>query len=128
MRRVSGAIKVIPVSATLLIVGVFAITGWPPFGVFVSEFTIVTAGFASGNIFPSVMFIGVVATIFIGFIYYAAQMVFGEPHRRIEESDGDTSSLVAIGALVALLFLLGVAIPSFLSDFIGRAVAIVQGY
>ena len=44
MRKVTGAIKVIPVSATFLIVGVFAITGWPPFGVFISEFTIVTAG------------------------------------------------------------------------------------
>lgn len=127
MRRVSGAIKVIPVSATFLIVGVFAITGWPPFGVFVSELTIVTAGFASGNIFPSIIFIGVVATIFIGFIYYATGMVFGEPHRRIEEADGDTSSLITIGILVAILFLLGIAIPSFLSDFIRQAVAIVQG-
>jgi hydrogenase-4 component F len=127
MRRVSGAIKVIPVSATLFIIGVFAITGWPPFGVFVSELTIVTAGFAAGNIFPSVLFIGVVATIFVGFIYYGTGMVFGEPHRRIEEGDEEKFSLTMIGLLVVMLLLFGMAIPSFLSDFIQQAVAIVQG-
>jgi hydrogenase-4 component F len=126
IRRITGAIKVVPVSATLFILGIFAITGWPPFGVFISELSIVTAGFAGGNIVSTLLFIGFVATIFIGFIYYATRMVFGEPNQQMEAKDGNTVSLVILGTLVVFLLVLGIMIPGFLFDFIGKAVSVIQ--
>ncbi len=127
MHKVTGAIKVIPVSATLLIVGVFAITGWPPFGVFVSEFTIVSAGFANGNVVPAVFFLGFVATIFVGFIYYTSRMVFGEPHTPIAGSEAGTGTLFLLGMLLVALLILGVFIPSPLHQCISNAVNVVKG-
>jgi hydrogenase-4 component F len=127
MHKVTGAIKVIPASATLLIVGVFAITGWPPFGVFVSEFTIVSAGFASGNIVPALFFTGFITTIFVGFIYYTSRMVLGEPYRRVQGGDADTASLLLLGLLLGGLLLLGVFIPSQLQQCIENAVNVLQG-
>jgi hydrogenase-4 component F len=126
IRRVTGAIKVIPASATLFILGVFAVTGCPPFGLFVSELSIVTAGFSAGNVFVSVLFVGFVATVFIGFIYYATGMVFGEPSRHNKEGDGNTLSLIVIAVLVAFLLVLGTMIPTMIYDFIMSATAVIQ--
>ncbi|MFI5252101.1 MAG: hydrogenase 4 subunit F [Bacteroidota bacterium] len=126
IRRVTGAIKVIPVTATLFILGVFAITGWPPFGVFTSEMSIVTAGFSSGMVFPSILFVCIVATIFIGFIYYATGMVFGEPNQPIKNGDTGVTALSVLGILVIFLLITGTMIPSFLVNFIQNAVAIIQ--
>jgi hydrogenase-4 component F len=127
MRKVTGAIKVIPVSATFLIAGVFAITGWPPFGVFVSEFTIASAGFASGNVVPSVFFIGFIAAIFAGFIYYTSRMVFGEPHPGIKGGDADTLSLLLLGLLLTALLVLGVFVPPPLQQCIETALTVLKG-
>lgn len=127
MRKVTGAIKVIPVSATFLILGVFAITGWPPFGVFVSEFTIVSAGFASGNVFPVILFIAFIAIIFVGFIFHASKMVFGEPHTPATGGDAGTASLLLLGVLLAALLVLGVYIPSPLQQCIQNAVGVLKG-
>ncbi len=127
MRKVSGAIKVIPVSATLLMVGVFAITGWPPFGVFVSEFTIVSAGFSSGNVVAAVLLLGVLAAVFIGFIYHTSRIVFGEPHMPVHGGEADTVSLLLLGALLAALLVLGVALPAPLRQCIQNAAAVLKG-
>jgi hydrogenase-4 component F len=125
--RVTGAIKVVPVSATLFILGIFAITGWPPFGVFVSELTILYAGISTNNILPIVLFVGFIAIIFIGFIYYATGMVFGKPYRRIQKGDSNTLTLILLSALAAALLILGLYIPQFLKDILDKAVIVVQG-
>jgi len=127
MRKATGAIKVIPVSATFLIVGVFAITGWPPFGVFVSEFTIISAGFASGNSVPAIVCIGIITTIFVGFIYYTSRMVLGVPNRPVTGGEANTASLLLLGVLLAALLLLGVFIPSPLQKCIDNAVIVLKG-
>ncbi|MGA9118895.1 MAG: hydrogenase 4 subunit F [Bacteroidota bacterium] len=127
MRKISGALKVVPVSATILILGVFAITGWPPFGVFVSEFTIVSAGFKSGNILPVVLFVGFVATIFAGFIYSTSKMVFGEPQSTVKGGETGTASLLLLGVLLAALLVLGVYIPPQLQQTIQNAVTVLGG-
>ncbi len=127
MRKVTGAIKVIPVSATFLILGVAALTGMPPFGAFVSEFTIASAGFASGFVVPALFFLGFIATIFAGFIYYTAKMVFGEPHGPVKAGEPDTGSLLLLGLLLAALLLLGVYLPDQLQQCIQNAVNVLKG-
>lgn len=127
MRKVTGAIKIVPVSATILIVGVFAITGWPPFGIFVSELTIVSAGLATGNLIPVFLFMGFITTIFVGFMYYASRMVFGEPQVSVKGGDADGLSLLLLGVMLAALLLLGVYIPPPLQQCIQSAVNVLKG-
>jgi hydrogenase-4 component F len=127
IQRVTGAIKVIPVSATFLILGVFAITGWPPFGVFVSELTIVSAGFASGAVVPSLLFVGAIATIFVGFIRHAAHMVLGEPQGPVTGGDADPVSLILLGLLLAGLLVIGIYIPPPLYQCIQNAANVLKG-
>jgi hydrogenase-4 component F len=124
--KVSGVIMVMPLTGVIFFLGVFTITGWPPFGVFVSEFTILNAGFLSGNFLPSIMFLGLVAITFIGFIYYATGMVFGEPSPSIEHGRGNPVPLIILITLILLLLVLGVMIPPFLNDFLNAAVAVTR--
>jgi hydrogenase-4 component F len=125
--RISGAIKIVPATAIFYIVGIFAITGWPPFGPFISEFTIATAGFASGNIVPVILFLLFIAIIFIGFIYYGSRMVFGEPHHPMPPVHLHPMVDVLIGALVLMLLVLGIMIPRWLWMLIQNAAKVLQG-
>jgi len=127
IHRVTGAINVMPVTASMFILGVFAITGWPPFGIFVSELTIVTAGFTSGNATISIVFLGVVATIFAGFIYYAGGMVWGEPYTEKERRESNTLTQLLLAAMLLMLMLLGTMLPSPISEFIQKAVKVIEG-
>ena len=123
--KVSGIIVVMPLTGLIFLLGIFALTGSPPFGLFISELTIVTAGFASGNVVASVMFLGLVATTFVGFLYYANRMVFGAPSHSVEVGGGKIPSLVILGTLILLLLMLGVMIPPFLDHFLRSAVAVM---
>jgi hydrogenase-4 component F len=124
--KISGIITVMPLTGIIFLLGIFAITGWPPFGMFVSEFTILNAGFSSGNFLPSILFLGLVATTFIGFIYYATAMVFGEPSYSIEKGNGKPVSLVILGILILLLLVLGLVMPPFLNNILNNAVAVMR--
>ena len=127
IRKVRGAIRVVPFSAVFLLIGAFAITGWPPFGLFVSEFTIAGASFASGNGVLAVLFIALLAVIFGGFIYYISGMVFGVPQTAVEGGEARTGTLILLGALIAALLVLGVSIPSPLRGCILNAAGVLKG-
>ncbi len=126
IRRVSGAASVVPFSATLFLLGIFALTGWPPFGLFVSEFTIVRAGFASGTIVGSATFILFVTALFGGFIYYAGRMVLGPVTATRSTGEAHVSTLLLLGVLAGMLLVLGVWIPEPLRILLERAVMVFQ--
>ncbi|MCX9014096.1 MAG: hydrogenase 4 subunit F, partial [Candidatus Methanoperedens sp.] len=44
--NVSGIVKTMPVTGAMFVVGTLALTGSPPFSIFISEFTILAAGFS----------------------------------------------------------------------------------
>ena len=127
IRRITGAIKVVPASATLLIIGMFALTGWPPFGLFASELTIATAGFSYGNIFPTVLFIGLIAAVFVGFISYVSEMVFGEPSTNITAGEPSKVSIVVLAGLLLFSIVLGTAMPGIVYEFLQKVVTVLRG-
>lgn len=126
IRRVTGGINVIPMTSVLFMAGLFAVTGWPPFGLFVSELSIIIAGFSSGAVVASILFMGFIATIFIGFIYYGTSMIFGEPSRHYVTKDGGSLSLIVLAILVVFLLVLGTMMPAVIHDFIMHAVTVIQ--
>lgn len=126
IRRVSGAASVVPFSATLFLLGIFAVTGWPPFGLFISEFTIVSAGFASGAILGSSAFIFFATALFGGFIYYAGRMVLGPVTVTRSTGEAHVSTLLLLAALAVLLLVLGVWIPDPLRVLLEQAVTVFQ--
>src|SRR5438876_2115401 len=63
---VSGALRRVPFSGALFLAGFLSITGSPPFGPFVSEFTIVNAAVGSGQFLAGGLFLLLLGIVFIG--------------------------------------------------------------
>lgn len=66
LSEVRGAIAGLPVSGTLFLAGFLAITGSPPFGPFISEFTILRGIFAADRLVIGLLMLLFLAMVFIG--------------------------------------------------------------
>jgi hydrogenase-4 component F len=96
---VGGLLAAAPVTGAALLLGSFAVLGSPPFGVFLSELTIIRAGFATSSpVFP-LLLLALLAVAFIAFARTTTGMITGpSPGARRDESESG-SHLTAPGPL-----------------------------
>src|SRR5258708_3825819 len=64
--EVRGALQRVPLSGALFLLGFLAITGAPPFGPFLSEFTIISAAFHTQQYWVGGLFLLLMGIVFIG--------------------------------------------------------------
>src|SRR5216684_2784501 len=64
--EVRGVLRVLPASGILWAMGLFALTGSPPFGPFLSEFTILKAALDQGPAGVAITYLILLAVIFVG--------------------------------------------------------------
>ena len=83
-----GMLAVRPVSASLMLVGLFAVTGSPPFGLFVSEFSIVAGAIREHHPWVAGATLVLLAVIFIGIAAMMLDIVAGEWRRAARERPG----------------------------------------
>ena len=132
--EIRGVRRTLPVTALLLIVGLFAVTGSPPFGLFISEFTILTAAFATGHPWIAAVTILFLVIIFVGIAAMILEIAFGVPKsapsgERAEKQAGERTWLVvAPAALAAIVLLLGIYIPSPLARALADAASTLGGH
>lgn len=122
-----GLVRTLPASATLLVLGLFAVTGSPPFGMFLSEFTILRAAIDGGHPWIAAIILVTLAVIFIGMAALVLGIVLGEPAPgavRARESRWLVAGPVALAAIVLML---GVYIPGPLHDVLTRAAMALGG-
>jgi hydrogenase-4 component F len=122
-----GLIRTLPASGMLLVLGLFAVTGSPPFGLFLSELTIVRAAIGGGHPWVAGAMLLLLAVIFIGMAALVLEMALGEAPAdtvRVRESRW---LLVGPTVLAALVLMLGVYIPGPLQDALARAAAALGG-
>lgn len=124
--NVSGVVKTMPATAAMFVIGTLAITGSPPFSIFISEFTILASGFSQGHIIASVLFLLFIIMIFAGFFNNVSRMAFGTPKPGVEKGDMGRWTLCAMGILMIFVIVLGVYIPQPFYDMIMRVVEIVR--
>ncbi len=124
--KVSGIIKSMPVTGSMLIIGGLAITGSPPFSIFISEFTILSAGFLRGHIISSVLLLLFIIIIFAGFFYNLGRMTFGTPGSEIEPGEVSRWTLVAMAVPIVFVVILGVYLPPPFYEMIMKIVAVVR--
>ena len=75
--QVTGLLKVSPLTACLWLAGLLAITGSPPFGLFVSELTILRGALAGGHWTVAVLYLALLAVVFIALARTALTTTFG---------------------------------------------------
>jgi hydrogenase-4 component F len=122
---VSGLLRVMPGTGGLFAAGMLAVIGLPPFGMFVSEFALVRAGFAAGR--PVVIGL-VLALLAIGFVAVIAQlnrMLYGPVPAGVEVGERSRWVLVPLGGCAVALVVLGLTIPPPLGALLARIAEIV---
>jgi hydrogenase-4 component F len=123
--NVKGLSKVMPVTAVLWLVGYLAIAGSPPFGLFVSEFTILRAGIGQHLWLVSILYIIFLTLAFIGMTNVILPMVFGKATMRRRR---ETWIMVVPAILLAILALnMGLWVPGWLDEMIRRAALLLEG-
>ena len=78
--------------AALFLAGFLAITGSPPFGPFVSEFTIVSAAAGSGQYVATGLFLLLLGVVFIGMGATVLAVVQGKPAAAARSRTGFTTA------------------------------------
>jgi hydrogenase-4 component F len=129
--NVRGVGRVLPVTGALWIAGFLAITGSPPFGVFLSEFTILKGALEQHHGYIAAAYLALLAVIFTGMATPVLRMAQGEPASGPQGRAGREAwlSIVPALALGAAVLLLGLWIPQGLTDTLQEAArALSKGF
>jgi hydrogenase-4 component F len=120
--NVAGALQVLPVSGLLWVLGFLAITGSPPFGPFLSEFTILKAALDQSRFFVATAYLVLLAIILAGMATPVLGMAQGTPDKDVVVPAGRSVALTAVPAtLGGAILLMGIYVPSFLTRTIQEA-------
>jgi len=126
---IRGALRRIPWSGALFLVAFLAITGSPPFGPFISEFTIVSNAFLQGNTKVGILFLVFLSIIFIGMASTVLPAVLGKIPSDIETTGyNDTRwTVLPLLVLMAIILMLGLWIPLPFQQLLREGAALLGG-
>ncbi|MGE3780632.1 MAG: hydrogenase 4 subunit F, partial [Pirellulaceae bacterium] len=120
---IRGLITISPTIGWGLMLGVLAILGMPPFGVFASEFLILTTAMREQPWATPILLAGL-GIAFAAIFGKVQPMVFGETSgRRLPHPP----ALLPVFVHLALVLLLGLYIPPYLADWYRQAAALIAG-
>lgn len=122
-----GLVRTLPASGVLLLLGLFAVTGSPPFGLFLSEFIILRAAILSDHLWIGAAILCLLVVVFVGMAGLILEMVLGEPASDAPPLRESSWRLAGPVVLAASVLLLGVYIPSPLQAALSRAAASLGG-
>jgi hydrogenase-4 component F len=114
--EVRGVVRALPISGLLWVVGFLAITGSPPFGPFLSEFTILKAAFDQGRNGVAIVYLALLAAIFVGMATAVLGMAQGTPpeEKRRAAQQESLWTVLSPALLGALVLMLGLYLPTVL--------------
>jgi len=123
MDKIRGLIRTQPKIGWGLLIGTVAIAGFPPFGVFTSEFLVLLATMHSYPWLAPVLLLGI-GIAFAGLFRHIQPMVYGEqPEGQLPVR----ANLWPVIIHLALVLWMGLAIPGFLADWFGQATTLIAG-
>jgi len=125
--EIRGLLRRVPASGILLVVGLFAVTGSPPFGMFISEFTIIGAAIGEHHPWIAAVLVGLLAIIFVGIAQTILEMVYAPSVQDVERSEERGRLVVAPAALAIVVLLLGIYLPRPLTDALSSAAIVLGG-
>jgi hydrogenase-4 component F len=126
-RKVTGVIHELPLTGGLFLVATLAVTGTPPFSLFQSEFTALSAALAAARPWSAALFIAGVVAIFAGFLVHMVKLNLGNPvHMALPKRDCPWKSGAMLMVLVPLLGFAFV-LPAPLYGLVQSAAALLGG-
>ena len=123
--RVAGLMKVMPWTGAFFAVGLMAIAGLPPSGMFIAEFALVRSGLAAGQWLTMGLVLILLALAFVGVLTHLNRMLFGTPSPEVRVGEIAGWSLVPLAVCLIALVALGVIIPTPLEQLVERIAELV---
>jgi hydrogenase-4 component F len=125
-RQIAGLLKDLPYSGGFLMVGTFALLGFPPFGSFFGELLILSALVGSGHMFVFAAFCVLITMTFVATGRTIFPMIWGEPKQRRTWPRQTFLSAVPKLFFLVILVVLGIYIPPVVNNLIQQAAASVE--
>lgn len=125
--RIKGLLKTMPITGSALMIGGLAIAGAPPFSIFMSEFIILSSGFAQGRYMVSSLILILITLIFTGVIYSLSKMALGTPPSRVKVGEQGKFALGLILISLVPVVIFGVYIPGSIDDILQQVTTVFIG-
>jgi len=123
IEKIRGLIRTQPAVGWGLLIGTVAIAGFPPFGVFTSEFLVLTATMKSWPWLTVPLLVGL-GIAFAGLFRHLHPMVYGEAPAGQQPV---RANMLPVMVQLAFVLWLGLAIPGFLADWFNEATKLISG-
>lgn len=120
-----GLIHSMPLTGAAFLMVTLAVTGAPPFSLFLSEFTILRAGFSAGYLVLAMLFVTFLVVIFSGFLIHIANLVLG-PDPGLPPAENCRWKNSSVAGLALVIIVMGFWMPAPLFRLIQDAVGIVM--
>jgi hydrogenase-4 component F len=127
IKAVRGLIARQPLAGWALVLGGVAIAGAPPFVLFISEFKILSVGFAAGQYAATGLLTALLVLAFIAIVYQVGRIVFGEPVAGLPHEKLPATSVAALALTFVPMFVFGFYLPPPLHALIDHAAALLGG-
>ncbi|MBP7216601.1 MAG: hydrogenase 4 subunit F [Candidatus Omnitrophica bacterium] len=127
MNSIRGVTKVLPFTGIMVLLGMFALTGFPPFSIFISEIMIVMAAFTHGSYGVAALLLLFLAVIFGAFIFYFGAMMFGNLPKDMKVIKEPLSGKLALFFLFFLMCGTGIVLLFKNKDLLWLAQRLLQG-
>ena len=125
--QVTGILRRMPASGLLWLGGFLAIAGSPPFGTFISEFTILKSALDQGRWTVAMLYLAFLMLVFVGMAGIVIRMSLGEPEPHQAPVRTDSWCVAPPMLFGALALTLGLYIPAGLQQLLQRAAALIGG-
>jgi hydrogenase-4 component F len=128
IKSVRGLFRASPFAGTALLLCTLAIAGAPPFPIFLSEFSILSAGVRAGQHATVAILATLIVIAFVAIMWHVNRMVFGRPmtHDLAEPLPMSCRFAVVVAALPVIL--LGIYVPVPVQDLLQLAARQLGGH
>jgi hydrogenase-4 component F len=123
LANIRGVITALPVTGTLFIIGFLAITGAPPFGIFLTKIFIISAGLNT-FVIAGVIALVLMSILFIGFFKHATSITFGKKPDEVKSGELSIWLIIPPMVLIFLSLVLTYYMPPFVQTLINEAIRI----
>jgi hydrogenase-4 component F len=122
-----GVVKVLPVTVLLMGLAAVAAMGLPPFGLFYSELTVISGGFAAHQVLISLLILAALVMAFCGVLKQLTSILIGAPRVVRVHDAGAWDGVPAMGLLLGGLLVFSVWLPAPVLQLIHQAAGIIGG-
>lgn len=112
-----------PLAGAALLAGAFAVTGAPPFALFLSELSILQGGAADRRFVPVAILVACMVGAFCAVLYHVTRMVFGKSSETAPPPPFPRSYALALLVVLLPVLALGVTLPAPVEHLLRLAAA-----